>query len=39
MNQTYFNDGHILDPDYPESLVYKNHNRLIKPDGTCDPPS
>jgi hypothetical protein len=26
VKQSYFNDGHILDPDYPESLVYKNHN-------------
>jgi hypothetical protein len=29
VKQAYFDDGHILDPDYPESLVYKPH-----PDGT-----
>jgi hypothetical protein len=29
VKQSYFDDGHILDPDYPESLVYKPH-----PDGT-----
>jgi len=29
VKQAYFNDGRILDPDYPESLVYKPH-----PDGT-----
>ena len=23
VNQAYFNDGNILDPDYPESLVYE----------------
>ena len=29
VNSRYFDDGHILDPDYPESLVYKP-----QPDGT-----
>ncbi len=29
VKQAYFNDGRILNPDYPESLVYKPH-----PDGT-----
>ena len=29
VKQAYFNDGRILDPDHPESLVYKPH-----PDGT-----
>lgn len=26
VKQSYFDDGHILDPDYPESLVYKPHD-------------
>ena len=29
INVSYFDDGHILDPDYPESLVFEPH-----PDGT-----